>query len=1090
MILFVFELHASTISAYLEVVLSEDGVLIDGETPVTVELLSSDGQALWSEDHNTLFFKGRSAFEIGSINKFDTKWFYDAGVQLNLKVNGGQVNLPIYSTPFSFFSHAADIVNSIYMEGVFHMNLEEERIGVNIDHPTPSVRLEVGGAMRVGDGDDETFNQIGMIRWRDNRLEGRHNDAWRLLDVSPADGFESKWTENNSLLEPSFYVLDTFVHVATDQTLATLTVGGDMYIDDSFTIDNSIETDFQLNLLNDYGVTDNGAVFARSVSINATNYLNKDDGLVVSGHLTGAGHGITNITSSTLMVPAIQNNEIADIAITNDLIASYNVTGDKLSDYVVSRTHLMDGFQLSNDRLANAIISDVEIERETISSQNLASGFEFTLNLFEDGAIVSRNIGSQNIDYSKIADAELLTDDYAQPMINRHEIIKVNTIISSNIADDSLLAVDFVSGSLTFDHLDSIIPIDKGGVNQTDYSFINGLLVVSSNQVVSAEHFVLSDVGLGIYVATPSVQLDIHNQIGKDAINVKSTVAEFSGMAIANDVSQWDIGVSDTGDFEIVDSGKSRDLFVMNQSGHIGLRTPPTTEKLTLGGGLMLGDTDSATLDPGTMFFDQDQQLFKLVLDTAITSLDKLPQYNGYYFISNVHNESDGSRVLLAENTSLKGNSHIVSGSFNSTVSGNDGQLSNLFDVQVNGKLNHVSNTLASNINCDQSQISNSQSSVINGRNCFIENTVNSNFNGDNFLVRQVDYSIMTGDNNVWFNGSYTDLTGDGNYLNGVNLSDINGTSHQVSFLNHSMVSGVNNRAFFLRNSILSGDYHVVNHGDSMVVSGVNHYVSFSSESTTVGQDHFIMHGDGVYMDQGHQHIGSGSPNVFGENNILLGHHNNTIDAQNVISIGTGINDITDLDNAIVFHALGGVNILNGDYTVAHLPANGGSWSSVSDQSVKVNITPLNPDEILSKVLSLSILEWNYKGQHYVQHIGPMAQDFYGEFGLGKSEKFIQAVDMDGVILGAIKGLGNYYQNILTRLDQFDVSEKKQQQDTQGIYNDLNQLFEQSNTLLAEDKDLTKQFQTIHQSESDQSRTIDQLNDDIKHMKSMIGAIK
>ena len=289
MILFAFELHSSTISAYLEVVLSEDGVLIDGETPVTVELLSADGQELWSEDHNTLFFKGRSAFEIGSINQFETKWFYDPGVQLNLKVNGGQVNLPIYSTPFSFFSHAADIVNAIYMDGVFHMNVEEERIGINIDHPTPSVRLEVGGAMRVGDGDDDSFNQIGMIRWRDNRLEGLHNDDWRWLDVSPADGFESKWTENNSLLEPSFYVLDTFVHVATDQTLATLTVGGDMYIDDSFTIDNSIETDFQLNLLNDYGVTSNGAVFARSVSINATNYLNKDEGLVVSGHLTGAG---------------------------------------------------------------------------------------------------------------------------------------------------------------------------------------------------------------------------------------------------------------------------------------------------------------------------------------------------------------------------------------------------------------------------------------------------------------------------------------------------------------------------------------------------------------------------------------------------------------------------------------------------------------------------------------------------------------------------------------------------------------------------------------------------------------------------------
>ena len=69
LILFVFELHASTISAYLEIVLSEDGVLIDGETPVTVELLSSDGQELWSEDHNTLFLKGRSALKlVRSIN--------------------------------------------------------------------------------------------------------------------------------------------------------------------------------------------------------------------------------------------------------------------------------------------------------------------------------------------------------------------------------------------------------------------------------------------------------------------------------------------------------------------------------------------------------------------------------------------------------------------------------------------------------------------------------------------------------------------------------------------------------------------------------------------------------------------------------------------------------------------------------------------------------------------------------------------------------------------------------------------------------------------------------------------------------------
>ena len=111
----------------------------------------------------------------------------------------------MYSTPFSLFSHAADVVNAIHMEGVFHTDLENKRIGINIDVPTSSVRLEVNGAMRLGD--DPDIDQIGTIRWRNNRLEGRHNHAWKYLDESPADGFESKWENNNSNSNPAFYVL-------------------------------------------------------------------------------------------------------------------------------------------------------------------------------------------------------------------------------------------------------------------------------------------------------------------------------------------------------------------------------------------------------------------------------------------------------------------------------------------------------------------------------------------------------------------------------------------------------------------------------------------------------------------------------------------------------------------------------------------------------------------------------------------------------------------------------------------------------------------------------------------------------------------
>ena len=52
--------------------------------------------------------------------------------------------------------------------------------------------------------------------------------------------------------------------------------------------------------------------------------------------------------------------------------------------------------------------------------------------------------------------------------------------------------------------------------------------------------------------------------------------------------------------------------------------------------------------------------------------------------------------------------------------------------------------------------------------------------------------------------------------------------------------------------------------------------------------------------------------------------------------------------------------------------------------------------------MALTISEWHYKGQ-YVSHIGPMAQEFYQRFQLGDSDRSIQLVDMDGVILVQFK---------------------------------------------------------------------------------------
>ena len=84
----------------------------------------------------------------------------------------------------------------------------------------------------------------------------------------------------------------------------------------------------------------------------------------------------------------------------------------------------------------------------------------------------------------------------------------------------------------------------------------------------------------------------------------------------------------------------------------------------------------------------------------------------------------------------------------------------------------------------------------------------------------------------------------------------------------------------------------------------------------------------------------------------------------------------------------------------------GGVWTNASDRNLKENIAPIDPSDVLARVVSMPVAAWNYKVEGKdVQHIGPMAQDFKSAFGLGDSDKVIATVDADGVALAAIQGL-------------------------------------------------------------------------------------
>lgn len=80
------------------------------------------------------------------------------------------------------------------------------------------------------------------------------------------------------------------------------------------------------------------------------------------------------------------------------------------------------------------------------------------------------------------------------------------------------------------------------------------------------------------------------------------------------------------------------------------------------------------------------------------------------------------------------------------------------------------------------------------------------------------------------------------------------------------------------------------------------------------------------------------------------------------------------------------------------------SWSFTSDRNTKEAIEPVDPSQVLDRLLSVPIAEWNYIG-YGQRHIGPMAQDFHAAFPLNESDTTLNDADLHGVALAAIQGL-------------------------------------------------------------------------------------
>jgi hypothetical protein len=210
--------------------------------------------------------------------------------------------------------------------------------------------------------------------------------------------------------------------------------------------------------------------------------------------------------------------------------------------------------------------------------------------------------------------------------------------------------------------------------------------------------------------------------------------------------------------------------------------------------------------------------------------------------------------------------------------------------------------------------------------------------------------------------------------------------------------------------------------GSQNTASGVNSTVGGGSQNTASGSASTVGGGMDNYATGQFATVPGGWSNAaqgaysFAAGNSAKAHHDGSI----VISANMDaiLDDSvwTNRDEQLVLRADGGFYLtdqseqasdrgLLNTSTGAWL-SGAGQWRDNSDKNLKENFADVDKGELLAKVSTLPVTQWNYKvDSAETIHIGPVAQDFFASFGVGDDDKSLSALDVAGVSLAAIQEL-------------------------------------------------------------------------------------
>ena len=125
------------------------------------------------------------------------------------------------------------------------------------------------------------------------------------------------------------------------------------------------------------------------------------------------------------------------------------------------------------------------------------------------------------------------------------------------------------------------------------------------------------------------------------------------------------------------------------------------------------------------------------------------------------------------------------------------------------------------------------------------------------------------------------------------------------------------------------------------------------------------------------------------------------------------------------------------------------SWTCASSRTLKENFLTVDGEGVLAKLRTLPITTWTMiGGEGNIRHMGPVAEDFYGAFGLGLGETTIGLGDIDGVNLAAAKALEARTSQLQ---QQLDAERQARATETAALQTQIAELRAQLQAILARD---------------------------------------